>query len=355
MSYFRIAIIAFVLTLTPVHNGHTAPLSGQGATASPVDRGVWIRRFVLKWGAYAERTYGIDVRVWSQRMVPTFARGDADNLREALRRDTFEGALAALGGLGHRIGDDPILDAFATSAPGTPAQRIPGVAKALGDLALDLVYTPIQPCRIVDTRNAGGAIAAGDTRNYRVAGKTSFADQGGSAGNCGLQAEIPTAVALNITAVTPAQAGYTTVFPYGTARPDTASVNYTAGDIANNAIIAKVPNPVQSFDVAIYSYATSDYVVDIVGYFAPPRATPLSCLDTSYSTINIAAGGTGQATAPACPTGYTSVHLDCESGSWSMPIVYSTQKGGGLCGARNAGTTSATLSAARRCCRVPGR
>jgi hypothetical protein len=38
-----------------------------------------------------------------------------------------------------------------------------------------------------------------------------------------------------------------------------------------------------------------------------------------------------------------------------MPIVYSTQKGGGLCGARNTGASSATLSAARRCCRVPGR
>src|SRR6516164_273324 len=31
-------------------------------------------------------------------------------------------------------------------------------AKALGDASDDLVYTPVVPCRIVDTRNAGGAI-----------------------------------------------------------------------------------------------------------------------------------------------------------------------------------------------------
>jgi hypothetical protein len=323
--------------------------------ATPAERAALIRRFVMKWGGYAERVYGVDVRTWSLRMVPTFARGDADNLREALRRDTFEGALATLSGRGDRIADARIIDAFAQVPAGTSAQRTPGVAKALGDLGQDVVFTPITPCRIVDTRIAGGPIAAGQTRSFNAAGQSSYGGQGGAAGNCGMQTEMPTAVALNVTVVAPAGGGFATVFPYNTTRPDTASVNYTSGAIVNNAIIARIPNPPASFDFSIYSFAASDYVVDIVGYFAPPRATALQCLDTVYSSITINAGATGQATAPACPTGYTTVHLDCESSSWSMPIVYSTQKGGGLCGARNGGTGSATLSAARRCCRVPGR
>lgn len=356
MSWSRFAataVVAFVFALP--HAAHTAPLSGQGAGASPAERGTLIRAFVLKWGGYAERVYGVDVRIWSQRMVPSFAHGDAGNLREALRRDTFEGALAVLAGSGQRVDDARVIDAFAHAAPGTPAQRIPGVAKALGDLAQDLVYTPIQPCRIADTRVVGGAIGAAQTRNFRAAGKSSYSDQGGSTGNCGLLTEVPTAVALNVVAVAPAQAGYATIFPFGSPQPDVASINYTAGAVVNNSIIAKIPNPVLAFDFSLYSFAASDYVVDIVGYFAPPRATALSCVDTSYASVTVGAGGTGQATAPACPAGYASVHLDCESTSWSMPIVYSTQKGGGLCGARNTGTTSATLSAARRCCRVPGR
>lgn len=327
----------------------------EGGPATPAERGALIRRFVLKWGGYAERVYGVDVGVWSHRMVPTFARGDAGNLREALRRDTFEGALAALGGAGHRVDDDRILDGLASAAPGTVARRIPAVDKALGAVGEDLVYTPLQPCRIVDTRIAGGVIGAGQTRGFKAAGNSSYANQGGSTGNCGMQAEIPSAVALNVTAVVPAQAGYATVFPYGTVRPDAASVNYAAGAIVNSAIISKVPNPAAALDFSIFTFADADYVVDIVGYFAPPRATALSCVDTTLATVTIGVNATGQVTAPACPAGYTATQLDCESGSWAMPIVFSSLRGGGICGARNNGTTSAALTAARRCCRVPGR
>ena len=40
--------------------------------------------------------------------------------------------------------------------------------KALGDTGDDLVYTPVMPCRIVDTRNVGGPFAGGETRNYHA-------------------------------------------------------------------------------------------------------------------------------------------------------------------------------------------
>lgn len=323
--------------------------------ATPAERGALIRRFVLKWGGYAERVYGVDVRVWSGRMVSTFARGDADNLREAVRRDTFEGALAALGGVGHRVSDDRIIDGLAAAAPGTPARQIPAVDKALGSVGEDLVYTALPPCRIVDTRNAGGVIGAGQVRSFKAAGYPSYANQGGSASNCALQNEIPSAVVLNVTAVVPAQAGYATVFPSIGGRPDTASINYAAGAIVNGTIVTKIPSPAASLDFSIYTYAESHYVVDIVGFFAPPRATALACVDTIPATATIGAGATGQVTAQACVAGYTATQLDCESGSWFMPIVFSSLRGGGICGARNNGSTSAVLTAARRCCRVPGR
>lgn len=314
---------------------------GQGP-ATPAERAALIRAFVMKWGGHAERVYGVDVRVWSQRMVPAFVHGDADNLRDALGRDTFEGAIAALNGSAARIDERAI-------------PRSPIVARALGDLAQDLVFTPVQPCRIVDTRIAQGAIAAGQVRSYRAAGRTTYSDQGGSATNCSLQNEVPGAVMLSVTAVSPAQAGYATVFPAGAAVPGTASLNYVAGAVVNNAVVVRVPNPATTYDFSIYSHATSDYVVDIVGFFAAPRATALSCVDSALATTTINIGATGQVTAPACPAGYTATQLDCESGSWSMPIVFSSLRGGGICGARNGGNTAAVLTAVRRCCRVPGR
>ncbi|HEY1136210.1 MAG TPA: hypothetical protein VGE64_01840 [Xanthomonadaceae bacterium] len=310
--------------------------------ASPAERGALIRSFVLKWGGHAERVYGVDVHAWSQRMVPAFVHGDADNLRDAVRRDTFASALSALNGRAPRVDERTIA-------------RAPIVARALGDVAQDLVFTPVQPCRIVDTRIAQGAVAAGQVRSYGAAGRSHYIDQGGSTTNCGLQSELPGAVMLSVTAVTPAQAGYATVFTAGATRPETASVNYVAGAVVNNAAVVRVPNPAATYDFSIFSYATSDYVVDVIGYFAAPRATALSCVDSGLATTTIGIGATGQVTAPACAAGYTATQLDCESGSWSMPIVFSSLRGGGICGARNGGNTAAVLTASRRCCRVPGR
>jgi hypothetical protein len=58
----------------------------------------------------------------------------------------------------------------------------------LGESALDLVYTPVTPCRIIDTRppGAGGALAPGAPRDFHVAGTAGFDTQGGNAGGCGI-------------------------------------------------------------------------------------------------------------------------------------------------------------------------
>lgn len=321
------------------------------ADLTPAGRAELARHFVAKWGGYASEVHGIDIDTWQARMAATFARGDAGNLREAMRRDTFEGALAALGGVGHRVGDEDVIDALAARS----ADAAPDIVLALGSLGEDVVYNPIQPCRIVDTRVAGGAIGSGQTRNFKVAGVASYTDQGGSAADCGMLGEAPSAVVLNVTAVTPNLAGFATVFPQGSARPLTASVNYAAGTTVNNTLISRTPNPAATPEVSVYTFAQAHFVIDIVGYFAPPRATALACVESGIASVTIAAGATGQVIAPSCPGGYAGIHLDCESGSWSMPIVFSSLRGGGICGARNNGGGSASLTASRRCCRVPGR
>ena len=44
----------------------------------------------------------------------------------------------------------------------------------------ELIYVAVPPCRIVDTRNAGGVIATTDFRNFRVSGTAGeLAVQGG--------------------------------------------------------------------------------------------------------------------------------------------------------------------------------
>lgn len=328
--------------------------SAQLGPSTPSQRGVAARQFVLKWGAYVQQTYGVNVRTWALRMAPQFAKADSANLRMALGRETFEGAMAALDGVGHRVSDGRVIDTLARLPTAAPAERSRIVAKALGDTTQDLVYNPITPCRIVDTRNtAAGAIPANGTRNFLGAGISNYTNQGGSSTNCGMNTEAPTAIVLNVTAVTPVGAGYATVYPFGTTRPDTASVNYTAGAVVNNAITTAIPTPVASFDFIIYSFAQAHYVVDIVGYFDNPRSSPVSCVNAAATVLSISAGTSNTAVpATACPTGYGDVGVNCESSSWDMPLVFVSAA---ACGARNNGSTAANLSASRRCCRIPGR
>jgi hypothetical protein len=322
------------------------PSSSQTGQLTPKQRGDLTRQLVLKWGDYVQTVHGVPVRTWAQRMVPNLVQADSSNFRAALQRDTFEGAMAELAGTGHKVTDDGVISLLAAGGKdGT---------QTLGALGNDLVYTPVTPCRIVDTRStAAGAIPANSTRNFVAFGVSSFTSQGGSATNCGVNPLAATAVAINLTAVTPAGAGFATAYPFGTTRPITSSINYVTGAIVNNALIVQTPNPISSFDFTLYTFQQSHFVADIVGYFAPPVATALACQDTANTVVaGIVSGGTANAVAPACAAGFTQTATNCETSSWLMPIVFSHA---GTCSARNNDSTAQDLRASRTCCRVPGR
>jgi hypothetical protein len=224
----------------------------------------------------------------------------------------------------------------------------------LGALSNDLVYTPVAPCRILDTRStAAGAIAQDSSRSFVAINASNFTSQGGSATNCGTLGLSASAVAVNFTVVSPAVQGYITVYPYGNAKPLAANLVFSAGSLLSNSAITQIPNPLSSFDFTVYASAQTHVVADIVGYFAPPVATGLQCTDTANTTVaSIVAGGTANAVAPACAAGYTQTATNCETSSWLMPIVFMHA---GTCSARNNDTTAQDLRASRTCCRVPGR
>jgi len=322
-------------------------------SVSPKQRGEMARQFVTKWGGYVQRVYNVPVRAWSQRMVSNFASADSENFRDALKRDTFEGAMAALSGSGHRLSDERVINKFATMKTGS--------GKVLGSLSEDLVYTPIQPCRILDTRNtAAGPIAGNSARSFVSINQANFTAQGGSATDCGTLGLNATAVAINLTAVFPTGAGFATVYPFGTTQPLAASVNYTAGSIVNNAIIAQIPNPLTTSDFTVFTFAESHYVADIVGYFAPPQATPLGCV-TTFATQNAAANSPFNFAIPACPSGYTVTGAGCRTpglneANWAINGLY--RNGANIdayCAGLNTTAGTITVEGTAQCCRVPGR
>ena len=109
------------------------------------------------------------------------------------------------------------------------------------------------------------------------------------------------AVALNITAVTPAQPGFVTVWPCDVARPDASNLNYVAGGAVANSVIATVGT---SGKVCFYSNQATDFLVDITGWFSGAidgvatfvGATPRRVIDTRNAIggprVRIPAGGT---------------------------------------------------------------
>ncbi len=165
--------------------------------------------------------------------------------------------------------------------------------------------------------------------------------------------------------VDPGIAGYLTVYPNdGLARPLASSLNYKAGDIIGNEIIARqmvddvAPYTTPSFRV--YSYAAAHIVIDVSGYFTPPSAEPLQCVEANSAQVTLAPNATARAIAPACPAGYTGTGGGCVSSSYpSINGLYFSNFGptadsAYVCDGNNAGTSTVTFIARGTCCRVPG-
>jgi hypothetical protein len=149
----------------------------------------------------------------------------------------------------------------------------------LGDTGADLVYTPVAPCRIVDTRVAGGPIAANTQRSFQVTGSTGFDAQGGNLAGCAIPSGA-TAVMANLVAVSPAGAGNLRAWPFGQAVPFAAVINYAAvpGLAIANGLTLPICDPavsVCSLDLAVQADVSATHlVVDVYGFLQ--RVAPLS-------------------------------------------------------------------------------
>lgn len=134
-----------------------------------------------------------------------------------------------------------------------------GTVNVLADLAgffgpRGSAFTAVTPQRIVDTRFGTGVpkarVGAGQSITVTVPG-------------------LPTgtsAVAVNLTAVSPSSAGYLVAYPTGTARPNASAVNFPAGRTVANAAVVGVDG--QGRITLTNATGTADVLVDLSGYYA---------------------------------------------------------------------------------------
>lgn len=321
-----------------------AAVTAVGASAAGkvrTERGQLVHDIVLKWAPHVQEAFRGDARTWAMDLVPLFNRATLPQLQRARDARTFdqmnnELLVAAPGG----------ASALTTSVAGKP--RITG--KLLGDADQDLIFVPITPCRIIDTRVAGGAIAANTVRSFDVTAVSNYSFQGGDSSNCnGVGAAGSfAAAAINFTVVTPSGAGYITAFPFLATQPLAATVNYVAGDIRGNFAVVKLDQGASANELSVYTFAQTHLVADIVGYYRNPGAPTLECVNSGDTVNSVNAGATMNTVAPACPATYTQTGTNCESSTWQMPFVYFSD---GTCSAQNNSSGTAQLRASRTCCR----
>ena len=125
-----------------------------------------------------------------------------------------------------------------------------------------LLFVPVTPCRVVDTRNANGtfggpAIFGGNTRGFPIPS---------SACNIPSTAQ---AFALNVTVVPHGQLGYLTMYPCDQNLPFVSTLNSLDGRIKAVGAIVPAGGPRNGGAVCAFASNTTDLVLDINGYFVP--------------------------------------------------------------------------------------
>jgi Repeat of unknown function (DUF5650) len=117
------------------------------------------------------------------------------------------------------------------------------------------------PARVLDTRPTGATVDnLQQAGGLRTAGSTTTVNIGGRA-NVPVDAK---AAVLTVTVTGTTAPGFLTVYPCGSAMPNSSNVNYAAGTDIANLVISKLGT---NGTVCVYSSAATHVIVDVTGYF----------------------------------------------------------------------------------------
>jgi outer membrane protein assembly factor BamB len=173
--------------------------------------------------------------------------------------------------------------------PPAPVRALPGAAVPLTPSSLAGTFVGLSPARLLDTRagastvdgkaSGAGAIGAGRTVIVPVAGRAGI--PAGAA-----------AVVVNLTEASATAPSYLTLYPAGSARPDTSNLNVAAHQVKSVEATVTLGS---SGGVAVYNSAGNvNAVMDVVGYYAGAADTnpesvynpqsPARLVDTRHSS-----------------------------------------------------------------------
>ena len=200
-----------------------------------------------------------------------------------------------------------------------------------------LLFVPMTPCRLVDTRDAAGAfggpsIAGNTSRSFAI--PSSACDVPSTAA----------AYSLNVTAVPKAGLGYMTIWPTGVTQPVVSTLN-SDGRVKANAAIVPAGT---SGAVSVYATDATDVVLDINGYFVPATSTsalafypltPCRVVDTRNPTGTLGGPSLVGAQTRAFPILSSACNIPSTAQAYSLNFTAIPQDGLGYLSAWPTGQT----------------
>jgi hypothetical protein len=206
---------------------------------------------------------------WGAALTQSGAGIDAAQLREMLMGMRADQLLAA-----SLAGSLEGLRNVVAAALVTDAEARPSLlqAKALGDASQDVVYVPVTPCRLVETRGTfpavfqgGGPFASNEVRTYTL--------QGGN-GVCLTQlpaSVTPSAIQLQVFGIpTTTASGDIEILPQGSTFGSTAALVYLGNNAFTSAAVTSLAN-IANKQISVQVRGGGAHVaIDVVGYFRAP-------------------------------------------------------------------------------------
>jgi hypothetical protein len=348
-----------------------------------------IEEILQAWQMVPSRQ-GADVAAWKEMMRIQLRMASTDTVNKLygmsapadaqIAQQLYVGFIKTLGAdIAQRLNAKQAETNAARAAAGDRVTE-----KALGDPTVDQTFIPITPCRVVDTRNVGGAYGNFSARNWFFYTNDPswnwFVQQGGLFGAASstcpgtfFTTYTPSAAVATITVV--GQGGRGNITAWGGESPlaGASAMSYSA--TGDTSTLATIPwggrtgtgpaGPVKDFAVFVNAPTATHVVVDIVGYYTEPQATALDCVSTFAEQLGVAAGATFNFEIPNCPAGYSLTGAGCRNSLhestnviFSINGLYQANNSSAIdafCSGRNTGGVATNIQGTGRCCRTPGR
>ena len=229
----------------------------------------------------------------------------------------------------------------------------------------------VSPCRVTDTRFAGGPFPGNAWRFEEVAGTAAtIAAQGGAAAGCpaplGVQGFLLVVSVVPFGAPLSGGANFLTVQHNASPTPPTtASMNYYPGIITSEFVVSECNGGCPTTPdggVEIYTSGPVHVIVDFVGWLGNAAPTALDCVHNEASnSVSVAANSTNSVLSGLCQTGYTLTGGGCYSTNGTQNLIRDSTMGYAsfgnagrwFCNVFNNSNSTINVNVDTICCRTP--